>query len=442
MTRFPPHLLWSLALVGLLAVSFLFQTGPVVACVYALAVVLLSGALMTFLWTAKLEVSRELNHDVLNLGDSVAVTVRIFNPLWWPVPWLYAEETLPEGFARQGTTKRLLLLPPRRAFFLTYELKPTRRGCHQLGPLVVETGDVFGLFKRCRVHPRRDFVTVLPAYQIIEELELGRTRRLGNLGARRSLLEDPTRMAGVREYRRGDPMNHIHWRSSARLGALTGQLATRVFEPVTEAGATLVLDFHQTAWSGVRPPRPHFPAEEMAVELAATVARYLADGGWKVGLLSNGRDPLGLPGISMAQARATDSLAAAQSAARAGRRDERLAPIAIAARRGHDHFALIHENLGRVALTDGLPLEGVIWEELPRIDREQVLVMIVGKVTDGLTSALLRARALGYRIMLMVVGDNPGHDRAFAALTPAGVEMFRMDEEWRLREIAIGRQHV
>jgi uncharacterized protein (DUF58 family) len=433
---------WFVWLAGLLALAFWLRAGPLAACVYALALVLAAGRAMTWLWTGPLAVERELSQDVLNLGDSVRVTVRIRNLRWWPVPWLYAEETLPAEFPKQGTTKRLLLLPPRRAFHLTYQLTPTRRGCHQLGPLVVETGDVFGLFKRCRVHPRRDFVTVLPNYQLIEEFEVGRVRRLGNMTARRSLFEDPTRLAGVREYRRGDPLNHIHWRSSARLGALTGQLATRVFEPVTEAGATIVLDFHQRSWAGLRPPRPHWPAEEMAVEVAASLARYLADGGWKVGLLSNGRDPLGLPGVTMAQARATETLGEAQRAAHGGRRDERLAPLVIPARRGPEQFALIHENLGRLALSDGLPLEQALWEDLSHIEREQVLAVIAGRVDDGLIGALLSVRALGYRILLMVVGDNPGHDRALETLVPAGVELMRMDEEWRLREIATGRLYV
>jgi uncharacterized protein (DUF58 family) len=442
MRRLLTPALWLAAPAGLLATAFWLDSGPLAVCAYTLALALLSGVAMTLAWTAPLTVEREISHDVLPIGESVRVTVKIRNPLWWPVPWLYAEETLPEGFARQGTTKRLLLLPPRRAFFLTYEIKPARRGCHRLGPLVIETGDVFGLFKRCRVHPRLDYITVLPNYQTIGEFEVGRLQRLGNMGARRSLLEDPTRMAGVREYRRGDPMNHIHWRSSARLGALTGQLATRVFEPVTEAGATIVLDFHRASWADVRPPRPHFPAEEMAVEVAASVARYLSDGGWKVGLVTNGRDPLGLPGATMAQARGTDTLAAAQTLARGRRRDERLAPLAIDARRGPEQFNIVYENLGRLALSDGLPLADALHEVLPRIEREQVLVTIAGRVGDDLIGGLLRVRALGYRVMLLVVGDNPGHDRAFDALVPSGVEMFRMDESWRLREIATGRQYV
>jgi hypothetical protein len=58
--------------------------------------------------------------------------------------------------------------------------------------------------------------------------------------------------------------------------------------------------------------------------MACSICRYLSDGGWKLGFFSNGRDPLGLPGITMAQARVTESLSEALEAARQGRVDNRL----------------------------------------------------------------------------------------------------------------------
>ena len=34
------------------------------------------------------------------------------------------------------------------------------------------------------------------------------------------LYEDPTRISGVRPYEAGDPLNRVHWRATARTGAL------------------------------------------------------------------------------------------------------------------------------------------------------------------------------------------------------------------------------
>lgn len=418
--------------------AFQFQAGIIVACIYGLLLILGFARLMTLFWLQPLTVERELSADVLAIGEKLRVVVKLTNPSPWPILWLYAEETLPEKMPRDGITKRLLFLPPGRSFFLTYQLTPLNRGCHQIGPMVVESGDVFGLFRKSRIDRHRDFVTVVPSYEPIGEFQVGQRRSLGDITAMRSVFEDTTRIRGIREYQRGDPLKRIHWKSSARLGTLH----SKIYDPVVEAGATVILDFHADAWSEARALQIAKPAPEIAIELACTVCRYLSDGGWRLGFFSNGRDPLGLPGISMAQARAADSLREALTSARLGRPDDRLEPVSIRARRSPDQFHLIHECLGRLTLSDGLPLDEVLLGELPHIEREQALVVITGAVGDGLVSSLLRARALGYRIMVFVVCNPAAHDRAFEALLPGGIEVFQMDQEWRMREIATGRRSL
>ena len=79
------------------------------------------------------------------------------------------------------------------------------------------------------------------------------------------LFEDPTRIAGVRAYERGRSAQPRHWRATAR----TGLLHSKVYEPSTVAGATILLDFHKslafqirtsrTAASWPSPPRPRSP---------------------------------------------------------------------------------------------------------------------------------------------------------------------------------------
>ena len=65
-------------------------------------------------------------------------------------------------------------------------------------------------------------------------------RPIGDVRLTHRLYEDPTRIAGVRPYEAGDPLNRIHWRATAR----TGRLHSKVYEPSTLAGATILLDFH------------------------------------------------------------------------------------------------------------------------------------------------------------------------------------------------------
>lgn len=434
--RLVPLLKWVAPLAALAVGIFVFRAGLLAVFAYAFGGVLLIARIMPLLWIRPIEVTREVSAELAEIGDLIRVDVRVRNRAAYPILWLYVEETLPDRFPARGTVRRLIFLPPRRTFHLLYTLTMTRRGCHTIGPLVLETGDVFGLFKQCRVDPRRDYVTVLPTYDLIEEFQVGTRRRLADISVARSLFEDPSSIRGIREYRPGDAMKSIHWRSSAR----TGELRTKLYDPVMEAGATVILDFHQDSWSTPNYNDRAKDPSEMAIQIACTISRYLWDGGWKVGFFTNGRDPLGLAGMTLGEARASNTLGDALAAARQRRKDERLAPISVPARRAAEQFAVIRENLGRLTLSDGLRIEDALLEELAHIEREQALVFITGETTEDFIASLSRVRALGYRIMLFIVCNDEAHDRAFEILLPLGIEVFRMDLDWRLKEIATGRQ--
>lgn len=428
--------LWIALPCGLVTLAFFLKAGMLAVCIYAFLLLLLAARAMMQVWAKPLHCDRDVSADVIRIGDPVSVVTRVKNHALWPILWVFAEETLPAKTAVEGMVKRLFFLPPARSGHLYYKLTPSQRGFHQIGPVVLETGDVFGLFKRCRVDRRRDFVTVLPRYHVIEEFRVGQRRNLGDFTAERSIFEDPTRLRGIRDYQRGDALKRIHWRASARMG----RLCTKIFDPVVEPGATVVLDFHRDSWENARSTDPSATAPEMAVEIACSICRYLSDGGWKLGFFSNGRDPLGLPGITMAQVRVTESLGEALEAARQGRADNRLEPISIRGRTSPDQFNIIHENLGRITLSDGLPVETLIMEELPYIDRQQVLVFITGDISDSFVAGLAKLREMGYRVMLFVVCNPDAHDKAFEHLLPHGVEIFDMDWQGRMEEIATGRR--
>lgn len=430
--------LWCLLPAGLLALAFVIKSGILAVCVYCCFLVVGMARVATHFWMRPLQVKRTISVDSVRVGQPVSVFIEIHNPGFLPVLWTYVEETLPERMLVQGQTKRLLSLPPRSRFILYYTVTPTQRGCHRLGPLVMETGDPFGLFRRFRVDDRVGFFTALPAYEVIEEYEAGQNRKLGDYAAERSLFEDPTRLKSVREYRRGDSMRRIHWRASAH----AGELYTKVYEAVREPAATVVLDFHQATWAEAIAPPDAPPVEERAVELACSICRYLTDGRWKTGFFSNGRDPLGIPGLMMAQARSVDSLPDAQLFALNKKKDTRLEPIRIESRSHSEQFSIIHENMGRLKLSDGLGIGELLQGELARIARHEVIVLITAAMDEILVDVILRARRHGYRIMIFFLANRAAHDLAFETLVPYGVEVFDLTESWRLEEVATGRWSI
>jgi uncharacterized protein (DUF58 family) len=95
------------------------------------------------------------------------------------------------------------------------------RGFHQIGPVVLESGDLFGTAPADSAYsPTRNLswytrhVVPLTGYDIVSR------RPIGDVRMTHKLFEDPTRIAGVREYQYGDPLSRVHWKATARTGSL------------------------------------------------------------------------------------------------------------------------------------------------------------------------------------------------------------------------------
>ena len=131
---------------------------------------------------------------------------------------------------------------------LHYKVECLQRGYYQIGPLVLESGDLFGLHRRFRVDTEPHFLWSIRRSSPLEGYELASRRPIGEVLLTHRLYEDPTRIAGVRPYEAGDPLNRVHWRATAR----TGTLHSKVHEPSTLAGATMLLDFHSGRLSHAR----------------------------------------------------------------------------------------------------------------------------------------------------------------------------------------------
>src|SRR5262249_30030296 len=156
------------------------------------------------------------------------------------------------------------------------------RASYQLGPLVRESGVLFGLHRRYRVDAAPTYLLVFPKIVPLIGYELASRRPIGDIRMTHRLYEDPTRIAGIRGYEAGDPLNRVHWRAPARAGPHQGTH----YEPSSLSGATILLDSHEAGY-----PRNGEPMRsELAVTTAASLANAVYELGQQVGLVSNGRD--------------------------------------------------------------------------------------------------------------------------------------------------------
>ena len=231
----------------------LLNLGLLAYAMYALLGVIVLSRTLADRWSAHLTATRSINRDHVKIGDSVAVVTVIENHSWLPIPWLLLEDLLPRKALihsppnLQITGRRLQLVSfrGRGRKTISYQLKCNCRGYYQLGPLVAETGDVFGLYRRYRVLSEPSFVLVYPDVVPLAGFDIASRRPIGEVRMSHRLFEDPTRIAGVRGYQSGDPLNRIHWRATAR----TGALHSKIYEPSTVAGATILLDFHEQSFA-------------------------------------------------------------------------------------------------------------------------------------------------------------------------------------------------
>jgi uncharacterized protein (DUF58 family) len=286
-----------------------------------------------------------------------------------------------------------------------YQLQCNRRGYYQIGPLVLETGDVFGLHRRYRVASEPHFLLVLPEVHPLEGFDIASRRPIGEVKMSYRLFEDPTRVVGVRPFQWGDPLNRINWRATAR----TGVLHSKVYEPSTVAGITLLVDFHTASFEARHEPY----RSELAVTAAASLANAVFQMGQQVGVVTNGRDAadrIRQEGWDF-DIRTRD---AAQRAASMVDASDRLRPQVVDTRRGPEQLMRILETLARVELTDGLSVAQLVNETSARLPRDATVVAILTSVTEETAVALgtLRRRGFAVTAFLNVYED---HEYAAAA---------------------------
>ncbi len=415
----------------LLLLAFLVSSPNVAFLVYAFLLLVVLANLTSRMWLAGLDCERTVSPLVAWQGEEVSVTVEIHNRRGWPIPWIYVEDSTPPGFPVIGDSSRLAVLMPGRSIQMHYRVRCPRRGYHRIGPLLMETGDLFGLQKRFRTGKRQDYISVLPTIAYIETFTIGARRPQGPVRISHRSYEDPTRIAGLREYHAGDPLNRIHWKASAR----TQELFVKTNEPSNVLGATIVLDlFHVYYQDEAGPERM-----ELAITTAASLAFLLQTSGEQVGLITNARDAAEIARFEVDETEAL-SLDEATQKIPAEAVSERISPLEVATRRSPIQARSIAENLARVTLTDGLDVVNLILSSYNRLPRDAALLPIVPKVTPELALTLATMKQAGFTVTVFLIKNSKDHIDAATALAAHRISLIHIEHERDLHEISL--QHI
>lgn len=262
---------------------------------------LLLGLLLFTLWVAerysrvalqRVSIERQLSQDHAFIGDKVALTIRASNPKILGIPSLQCGDLAParlrySGVVRpssQPNTQVLMRTVAVRAYeAVSWRVDVTclERGLHTFGPIELTASDPFGLYHTTNTIPGIIRLVVYPRLVNLPDSTLLPRQPIGDRRTQRQLLTDPVRTVGVRDYSPTDPFKTIHWKATARRGALQ----TRVFEPTSTLDLVIVLDLDtfEHYFEGVRPD-----LVEYLIGVAATLATAADRGKWSFGLYANG----------------------------------------------------------------------------------------------------------------------------------------------------------
>jgi uncharacterized protein (DUF58 family) len=225
----------------------------------------------------KLACTRSLEPARTPVGSSARVILRLQNLSRLPTGTMLLEDRLPYAL---GSRPRVVLerLGAHQASSVAYTVRADVRGRYPIGPLMVRLTDPFGLCELTRSFPSVDRLIVIPQVFPLPRVRLaGEYAGTGESRAR-SVAVHGEDDAATREYRRGDDLRRVHWRSTAR----TGELMVRREEQPWESRATVVLDTRSFAHRGEGPTASF----EWAVSAAASIAVHLREAGYKVRLVT------------------------------------------------------------------------------------------------------------------------------------------------------------
>lgn len=211
-------------------------------------------------------------------------------------PRLWLEVKDESSIPGSDGSRVITMLMGRQARFYLSRIRLIQRGVFPLGPTVIATGDLFGLFPREQVIPEKDSLLVYPMMVELKGFPNPPGLLPGGEALRRRTHQVTPNAAGIREYNTGDPLNRIHWLSTAR----RNRLMVKEFELDPMADVWIFLDaasnvqvtlkndpsaaYAKDLWSrtGKIPLPPS--TEEYGISIAASIVRDYLRRGRAVGL--------------------------------------------------------------------------------------------------------------------------------------------------------------
>ena len=310
-------------------------------------------------------------------GEQSHLWIEIENRKLLPLTWLRVQDPWPKAVGPeqedvlapthlpdQGLLTNVFSLRWYERAKRNYTLKFRKRGIFAVGPVRLESGDLFGIYDRSEQQDPVELLTVFPELIPFEDLTLPADDPFGDRRSRRRLYEDPNQPIGVREYLPEDNLRRVHWPATAH----TGQLQVKVYQPTSANIMVVCLNVSTFArhWEGTNPD-----LLEHVIKVAATLVTKGIEDGYRVGLIANG------------------CLAHADQ------------PFRIPPGRSPKQLASLLEALAGVTPVVTGPFENFLIKQVPRISYGATLQIVTSVTNPELFETLVQLKHHGRHITLL-----------------------------------------
>ena len=236
-------------------------------------------------------------------GEAVTVNLVISNRSVLRTGTLLLEDQLPERLVGRA---RFVLDPlgSHESRTVSYRMPGLGRGRYRVGPLRIRLSDPFRLIDVTRSFTATSEFVVAPVIDQLPPVEPPRSDEMGDSAGSHSVGTHGADDQSTREYRIGDDLRKIHWRSSAR----TGALMVRQEERPWRGQSTVLLDLRSLAHAEApiladeaMPSDPRLTSSfEWAVSAVASIGSHMLVRGRELTLLGDpGEDRLRLGNSSL-----------------------------------------------------------------------------------------------------------------------------------------------
>jgi len=331
-----------------------------------------------------LSITRVLSQTYAHLGDTFEMVYELKNTSSFGKLWLEISEesNWPEplpgrvlSIGGNGKTRKWKVLA-----------KAIRRGRYKVGPIVLRSGDPFGLFPREVRVPLVSLLLVYPRVAPLPHWRLPGSVLEGAILTGQRSLQSTSMVMGIREYRSGDAMNRIHWPTSMRHRSLH----VKEFELDKTADLWIYLDLERHWHRG----EGEDSTEERAVTVVASIVRKALDQHRNVGMITSGV------------------------------RAEVFQPD-----RGSKQFGKLMQYLAEVRVAGSRTLAETLVETLPRLRRGSACILVTPSLDRAWVRPASTLREASVATHAVIVGaptqtdarDRARRDQIFGELAIAGV---------------------